>query len=94
MEYYLSTELPFLLFSVKNRLFGLSTQFVQEMLAVPAITHIPDVPEWVRGVINIRGNVYKLIDMRMRMGITSREQEITELTGKNMSRVLSRVMFS
>ena len=80
MENYLSTELPFLIFAVKNRLFGLSTQFVQEMLAVPAITHIPDAPEWVRGVINIRGKVYKLIDMRMRMGIASREQEITELT--------------
>lgn len=79
MENYITTGLPYLIFSVKERLFALSAGFIQEMLAVPEITHLPDAPPWVRGVINIRGKVYKLIDMRMRLGMKSHHQENEEL---------------
>ena len=79
METYLTTDLPYLIFSVKERFFAISAGFIQEMLAVPAITHLPDAPPYVRGVINIRGKVYKLIDMRMRLGMKSHKQENEEL---------------
>ncbi len=72
-------ELPYLLFSVEGRFFAISTGQVQEMLEVPETTSIPDAPDYVRGVINIRGNVYKLVDLRLRLGMKSQQQEIEEL---------------
>jgi purine-binding chemotaxis protein CheW len=79
MDNYIIPDLPYLLFTVKNRAFAISTGFVQEMLAVPEVVEVPDVPSYIRGVINIRGNVYKLVDMRMRLGLKSHQQEIDEL---------------
>ena len=73
-------ELPYLLFSVKDRMFAVSTGQVQEMLAVPETTFFPDAPEYIRGVINIRGNVHKLVDLRLRLGMNSHYQEIQDLT--------------
>lgn len=73
-------ELPYLIFSVKSRFFAISTGQVREMLAVPETTHIPDAPDYVRGVINIRGNVYKLVDLRLRLGMQSHQQEMDELS--------------
>ncbi len=73
-------ELPYLLFSVKGRLFAVSTGQIQEMLVVPETTFIPDAPEYVRGVINIRGKVHQLVDLRLRLGMSSHYQEMKDLT--------------
>ena len=51
--------------------YAIATPHVQTMVAMPEITSLPYQPTWSRGVINLRGQVMPLVDLRLRLGITS-----------------------
>lgn len=52
-----------------ERLFGFPSELVQEMLAIPPVRTVPQLPHHVRGVINLRGRVIPMIDLRVRLGM-------------------------
>ena len=54
-------------FRVGDELFGAPISAVQEIVRVPAITQIPQAPPFVEGVINLRGRVIPVVDMRKRL---------------------------
>jgi len=58
----------YLIFSANNLLFGIDTENVVEILTNQTITRVPMVPEYVRGVINLRGQPIPLLDMRLKLG--------------------------
>jgi len=57
----------FLTFRVGEDLFGLEIAHVTEIISIQPINVLPEAPEHVRGVINLRGRVIPVIDMRLRL---------------------------
>jgi purine-binding chemotaxis protein CheW len=52
------------------------------MVVLPKTIHIPEQPDWFRGVMNLRGNTYKVVDFRKRIGMQGTNEEIEELIGE------------
>lgn len=59
----------FLTFQTDNLQFGIEAESVIEIITNYPITRVPMVPEYVRGIINLRGQTIPLIDMRLRLSI-------------------------
>lgn len=55
-------------FKVYREFFGVPIEKVKEIVRVPEITPVPETPEFVEGVINLRGKIIAVIDMRKRLG--------------------------
>jgi purine-binding chemotaxis protein CheW len=58
----------YLTFTLGNEAFGLEIIHVTEIVGVQPITPIPEVPSYIKGVINLRGKIIPVIDVRMRFG--------------------------
>ncbi|MCP5499889.1 MAG: purine-binding chemotaxis protein CheW [Leptospiraceae bacterium] len=63
----------FIIFNLDDKEFGIEIRFLIEIIAFQAITQIPNLPEYIRGVINLRGKVIPVIDVRLRFGMPSKE---------------------
>ncbi len=64
---------------VKGLQLAISAGYVQEIIRVPQWHTVPQLPQYVRGVINLRGKVIPLIDLRLRMNLPSALKEIDEM---------------
>ena len=62
-----STE-RFLTFSSNGLNIGVSTNYVIEIITNHSITMLPLAPDYVKGIINLRGQIIPIIDIRLRMG--------------------------
>ena len=62
-------------FTLGEEDFGVDILSVQEINRVTEITKIPGTPDFVKGVINLRGNVIPVIDLRSRLGMPEREHD-------------------
>ena len=62
-------------FFLGEELFGIDTLRVQEILTYQEITSVPLAPDYVRGLINLRGQIVTVIDLRCRLGFEKLEQE-------------------
>ncbi len=56
----------FLTFALGSEVFGLEIRHVTQIVGVLPITPIPETPEFVKGVINLRGKILPVIDMRLK----------------------------
>lgn len=59
-------------FSIGEEEFGVDILKVQEIIRTMEITKVPRAPEFVEGVINLRGKVIPIIDLRRRFGLSSK----------------------
>ncbi len=59
----------YLTFRLAEEDYGIEIRYVTEIICIQKITEIPNVPEYVKGVINLRGKVVPVIDMRMRFNM-------------------------
>ena len=62
-------------FTISNEEFGLDILRVQEIIRTMEITRVPRAPEFVEGVINLRGKVIPIIDLRRRFGMESKAHD-------------------
>jgi purine-binding chemotaxis protein CheW len=62
-------------FSIGDEEFGVDILKVQEIIRTMEITKVPKAPDFVEGVINLRGNVIPIIDLRKRFGLETREHD-------------------
>ncbi|MDD5067828.1 MAG: chemotaxis protein CheW [bacterium] len=60
-------------FTVGEEEYGVHIEDVQEIVRMPEITHLPQTPDFIKGVINLRGNIIPVIDMRERFNMKARE---------------------
>ncbi len=60
-------------FSLDDDVFALGVEQVREVVRVPAITRIPQAPEHVRGLQNLRGLVLPVLEIRTRLGLSPAE---------------------
>jgi purine-binding chemotaxis protein CheW len=63
------------IFRLASRHFGISTEFVREMVALPAVRSVPKASPCVRGVANLRGTVQTVWDLRQLLGLKTLSQE-------------------
>jgi len=56
----------FLTFSVGRESYGIEIKFVTEIIGIQDITEVPELPNYVRGIINLRGKIIPVIDVRLR----------------------------
>lgn len=59
----------FLSFRLAEEVFAINVAKVLEILEVPPITKVPRSPDYMRGVINLRGNVLPVVDTRLKFGL-------------------------
>lgn len=59
----------YLTFAISKEIYGVEILKVQEIIGVPHITHVPKVPDYVKGVINLRGKIIPIVDIRLRFGL-------------------------
>ena len=62
-------------FVVENEEFGVDILKVQEIIRTVDITRVPKSPEFVEGVINLRGKIVPVIDLRKRFSIAKKEHD-------------------
>lgn len=65
-------------FQLEKEVYGVNVMQVQEVLRYTEIAPVPGAPDYVLGIINLRGNVVTIIDTRMRFGLSP--AEITDNT--------------
>ena len=59
----------YLTFRIDDEVFALDVSQVREVLDISTITKVPRAPEFMRGVINVRGNVVPVVDLRHKFGL-------------------------
>ena len=67
----------YLTFRLANEEYGIEILKVQEIIGVMAITPVPRMPEFIKGVINLRGHIIPVVDIRLKlsMGEAARTEE-------------------
>lgn len=66
-----------LTFFLAGEEYGVDILRVQEIKGWDSVTNIPNTPEYIRGVINIRGSIVPIIDMRLRFNLENRTYDAT-----------------
>lgn len=75
---YTSLAGKYLTFALGTEEYGLGILKVQEIIGMMTVTRVPRIPDFVRGVINLRGRVIPVVDLRLKFGLEA--QEDTERT--------------
>jgi len=63
----------YLTFIIGNECYGIEIKYITEIIGIQAITEIPELPEYVRGIINLRGKIIPVIDVRIRFKKDTKE---------------------
>jgi len=84
----------YLTFTLDHEQFAVDISKVREVLEFTSVTKVPRTPDFMRGVINLRGSVVPVVDLRLKFGLSRTEQSIdtcviiTEVESKGEKLVL------
>ncbi|MBU3917526.1 chemotaxis protein CheW [bacterium] len=70
----------FLTFKLEEEVFAVEISKVREVLEYGTITKVPQTPKMMKGVINLRGSVVPVIDMRVKFGMNEKEKTVNTVT--------------
>ncbi len=71
-------EGKYLTFTLAGEEYGIGIKKVREIVGMMTVTHVPQTPHYVKGVINLRGKVIPIVDLRLKFGMEP--MEYTERT--------------
>jgi purine-binding chemotaxis protein CheW len=63
----------FLTFMLCDECYGIAIEHVKELIGMQSITELPELPEYIRGIINLRGKIIPVMDVRLRFKRSFRE---------------------
>lgn len=66
----MAKDLQLVGFRIGKETFGVPIHLVHEIVRLPEITAVPDAPDYIEGVINLRGKIVSIVDLRKRFGET------------------------
>jgi purine-binding chemotaxis protein CheW len=66
----------YLTFNLEEESFAIEVENVREVLDLASVTKVPHTPDFMRGVINLRGNVVPVMDMRAKFGLPAVEDTV------------------
>ena len=84
-------------FMIDKEEFGVNIHYVQEINRFMQITKVPNSPDFVEGVINLRGRVIPVIDLRIKFNLRKKEQDkntriiVVELEGRTVGFIVDSV---
>lgn len=87
----------YLVFGVEKENYAVNIAHVTEIVGIQRISEVPDVPHFIKGVTNLRGQVIPVMDMRLRFNLPWREYDdrttiiVLELEGVSTGLVVDRV---
>lgn len=87
----------YLTFFVKDEQYGIEISHIKEIIAMMKTTPVPRTPDFVEGVINLRGSIIPIVDIRSKFEIEKKEHDmntaiiINEVEGVNIGFVVDRV---
>jgi len=93
MEYFLNDNSleeedtlanKYLFFSVDKEVYGIEIKYVTEIIGMQDITHVPQMPEFIKGIINLRGSIIPVADLRIRF-----KKEMMDYTGRTSIIIIS-----
>lgn len=88
----------YLTFEIDGDAYGLEIQHVDDIIGIQEITEVPRQPEYVQGVINLRGKIVPTMDVRLRFGKDYREYDdrtcivVLDMKGIPVGIVVDRVL--
>ncbi|MCX7747376.1 MAG: chemotaxis protein CheW [Clostridia bacterium] len=88
----------YLSFLLGNEEYGVPIQFVREIIGIMEITSIPRTPKFVRGVINLRGKIIPVVDLRLKFNLEEREYNqrtciiVVEVDFKDTKRLMGMIV--
>ena len=71
-----ATNTQYLTFKLGEEVFALDVAEVREILDFTTVTKVPRTPDYMRGVINLRGSVVPVMDLRLKFDMTATEQTV------------------
>lgn len=84
-------------FRIGDEVMGVSVELVSEIVRIRKITEIPQVAEFIQGVINLRGHIIPVIGLRSRLGLPAVEETsasriiVVEVDGESIGMVVDAV---
>ena len=90
-------ENQFVTFSIGDETYGVEVLRVQEIIGMTQITHVPNAVVFMKGVINLRGAVVPVVDMRLKFGMSERNYDsftviiIVEVKGRLIGMIVDTV---
>ncbi|PKM60746.1 MAG: chemotaxis protein CheW [Firmicutes bacterium HGW-Firmicutes-4] len=68
-------EGKYLTFTLDNEAYGLEITYVTEIIGIQKITEVPELPEYVKGIMSLRGQIIPVVDVRLRFGKPHRDYD-------------------
>lgn len=90
-------ELQFVIFGLGNEEFGIEISQVREIIRLQNITPVPQSPDFIEGVINLRGQIIAVMDLTKRFSISKGKSSdksrivVAEVKGKTMGLIVDEV---
>ena len=87
----------YLTFFLGEEQYGIAIDRIKEIIAIMKVTNVPKTPEYMRGVINLRGSIIPIVDTRLRFGMETKEEDmhtaivIVEVDKVNIGFIVDRV---
>lgn len=94
----MATEQKLLTFALGSEGYGVSILKVKEIIGMLDITPVPRTPDFIKGVINLRGKIIPVMDLRVKFGMDEKEYNertciiVVEVNLKGMQRLLGVVV--
>jgi purine-binding chemotaxis protein CheW len=93
-------EGKYLTFTLDREEYGIGILKIKEIIGMMPVTAVPQTPEYVKGVINLRGKVIPVVDLRLRFGMDSMEYNertciiVVEIKGQSGNVLIGTVVES
>jgi purine-binding chemotaxis protein CheW len=71
MSTLINETAQYITFKLGDELFAINVAQVREVLELPLITKVPTAPDYMRGVVNVRGKAIPVVDLRLKFGLPS-----------------------
>ncbi len=90
-------ERQLVVFRLANDVYGLEIQGVREIIRMQEITRVPNAPEFIEGVINLRGRICPVMDLRKRFDVTVADVTtesrivVVEISGEDVGMIVDAV---
>jgi len=87
----------YLFFRIEHESYGIGIRHVIEIVELQRISAVPDMPAYVKGVINLRGKVIPAVDLRLRFGMDERAYDdrtcivVSEIGGVSLGFIVDTV---
>ena len=87
----------YLTFFLASEIYGVEIAYVTEIIGIQKITNIPEMPDYIKGVINLRGKVIPVMDVRTRFHMEQREYDertciiVVDISGTTVGLVVDEV---